>query len=357
MANAVLHYSMTPKSKVPGAGGASSPQIVNTIQQDSHPFSPPHQQPSPMMKASIPPSTQQPYIPSSEGMQKQQIPTNLPPHYQYQQQDPMAPVGAHTAARYQGYPASNIFQRNTSSSSTSSQAWDPNSSGGSTGMPQQLDLNASSSSISSAHSPHKWDTQGSADSNKGYTPSYSNQVMTPEQQGRGFANFPPSGHSGSVPPHQMPQSPPQAIGLKQHQPFGQNFQQQGIAGTGYWQQFAGSPQGAGGHMIPPPNPSERARPSSGPITFQGQGQADDQQREGLWMGRAHQPQQQQQQPQQQRAQRPNSGRLFQISPQPGYGNQGKLDISDILMCEFLLCKVVAKNLYCIIFLSHQVYSA
>lgn len=225
-------------------------------------------------------------------------------------------------------------------------------------MPQQLDLNASSSSISSARSPHKWDTQGSADSNEGYTPSYSNQVMSPEQQGRGFANFPPSGHSGSVPPHQMPQSPPQAIGPKQHLPFGQNFQQQGIAGAGYQQQFAGSPQGAGGHMIPPPNPSERARPSSGPITFQGQGQADNQQREGLWMGPAHQPpQQQQQQPQQQRAQRPNSGRLFQISPQPGHGNQGKLDISDILMCEFLLCKVVAKNLYCIIFLSHQVYSA
>ena len=157
--------------------------------------------------------------------------------------------------------------------------------------------------------------------------------------------------STAMSPHQMPQSPPQAIGPKQHLPFGQNFQQ-GIAGAGYRQQFAGSPQGAGGHMIPPPNPSERTRPSSGPITFQGQGQADDQQREGLWMGLAHQPpQQQQQQPQQQRAQRPNCGRLFQTSSQPGYGNKGKLDISDIYVCEFYYARWSHKILYCIIFYS------
>lgn len=251
-------------------------------------------------------------------MQKQQIPTNLPLHHQ--QQDPMAPVRQHMAAQNQGYP--NVIQRTPSSASTSSQAWDLNSSGSSTGMPQKMDLNASSSSmqsIPSARTPHKVETQGSAESNEGYTPSYSNQMMSTDQQGRSFANFQPSGHPAAVPPHQWAQSPPQAAGPMQHQHLRQNFQQQGIGGGHQQQLFTGSPQG--GHMIPP-NPGERARPSSGPIPFPNLGQVAEDQREGLWMG-AHQPQPQQQLQQQQRAQKSNSGRLLQINPQPGYGNQGK----------------------------------
>ena len=185
-----------------------------------------------------------------------------------------------------------------------------------------MDLNASSSSmqsIPSARTPHKVETQGSADSNEGYTPSYSNQMMSTDQQGRAFANFQPSGHPAAVPPHQWAQSPPQAAGPMQHQPFRQNLQQQGIGGGHQQQQFTGSPQG--GHMIPP-HPGERARPSSGPIPFPNLGQVAEDQREGLWMG-AHQPQPQQQPQQQQRAQKSNSGRPLQINPQPGYGNQGK----------------------------------
>ena len=334
MGDAILHYSAIPKSKVPGVTVPPMPQ--------THPISPPYQQSSPM-KAPTPPNIQQPYFPGSDGIQKQQIFTNLPPHYQ--QQNPIAPVGPHTPAQNQGYPvSSNTFQRNTSSSSTSSQAWDPNSSGGSTGMlssSQRIDLNASSSSVQSipsAHSPQKWDTQGSTDSNKGYTPSYSSR-MSPDQQRRGFAEFQLSGAPASVLPHQMAQSPSQATAPTQRQPFGQNLQQQGIVG-GYQQQFIGSPQG--GHMIPP-NPSERARPSSGPITFQGQGQAEDQ-REGLWMGA--QPQQQQQQ-QQQWTQKSNSGHLFQISPQPGYGNQGNLE--DIKKC-------CIRCLFCVVMFCGQVLS-
>lgn len=64
----------------------------------------------------------------------------------------------------------------------------------------------------------------------------------------------------------------------------------------------------------PPNPSERTRPSSGPITFLGQQSQTRDQREGLWMG-VHQQQQQQ-------IKRPNSGHLFQINEEPGYGKQG-----------------------------------
>ncbi len=271
MGAAILQYSATPKSKVPGAAGG----IATPSASQPPPFSAPYQQPSPV-KPSFPPSAQQPYYsPGGEGMQKQQIPTNIPPHYQ--QQDPMSPpVGPHTAAQNQGYPfSSNTFQKTRSSSSTSSQPWDLNSSGSSIGMPQRIDLNASSSSVQSiplARGPHKVETQGSGDSNEGYTPSYSysNQMMSTEQQGRGFANFQPSGRPAAVPPHQWAQSPPD--------------------------------------------------------------------REGLWMG-AHQPQRYQQQPQQQqheqqRTQKSNSGRLFQISPQPGYGNQSKLE--NIIEC-YIYC--------------------
>ena len=315
MGNAVLHYSATPKSEVPGAtGGVTDPSMSHP-----QPFSPPsHQQPSPA-KASIPPSAQRAHFPGGEGMQKQQIPANLPLHHQ--QQDPMAPVGPHAAAQNQGYP--NVFQRTPSSSSTSSQAWDPNSSGGSIGMPQKMDLNASSSSVQSipsARTPHKVGTQGSADSNKGYAQSYSNQMMSTDQQGRAFVNFQPISHPAGVPPHQRAQSPPQATGPMQRQPFRQNLQQQGIGGGHQQQQFTGSPQG--GHMIPP-NPGEHTRPSSGPISFPNLDQVAEDQREGLWMGGAHQPQPQQQPQRQQRAQKSNSGHLYQINPQPGYGNQGK----------------------------------
>ena len=338
MGNAVLHYFATPKSKVPGAGkgGGGSPSVT-TKQQDSQPltsqnppFSPPYQQSSPM-KASTPSSAPQAYFPGGDGVQMQQVPTNISPHYQ--QQDPTAPVrpAAMPPAQNQGYPfSSNPFQRTTSSSSTSSQAWDPNSSGGSAGIPssQRIDLNASSSSmqsIPSAHSPHKWESHGSTDSNEGYMPSQ----MSPSQHGRAFGDFQPS--SGpTVMPHQIATGP-----THQHQPIGQNLQQQGISG-GY-QQFMGAPQG--GHMIPP-NPNERVRSSSGPIAYQSQGQAGNQQ-EGLWMA-SHQPQQQQQQ-QQQRAQRPNSGHLFQVSPQPGYGNQGKL--ANLIVFNLGVC-----GLYCLTFI-------
>ena len=321
MSNVILHYFATPKSKVPGASGSGggSPSVT-TVQQDpqppmsqNHPFSPPYQQSSPM-KASTPPSAPQPYLPGGEWIQKQQIPTN------YQQQDPMAPVGC-TALPFsqnlnQGYPvSSNTFQRTTSSSSTSSQAWDPNSSGGSIGLrssSQRMDLNASSSSVQSipsARSPHKWETQGSSDSNEGYTAGQ----MNPDQYGRHFQTS--DGPVGM--PYQMAQSPPQVIGPRQYQRFGQNLQQQGIGSSsssgGGFQQLTGSPQG--GHMIPP-NPSERVRPSSGPIASQSQNQAENQ-RGGLWMG-PNEPQQQQ------RTQGPNGGRLFQMSQHPGQGNQGML---------------------------------
>ena len=325
MPNVLLHYSATPKSRVPCASGdgiGSPSQDPPPLTSQAPPFSPPYQQSSPM-KASTPPNAPQPYFPGGERIQKQQVSTNIPPHYQ--QQDPMAPVRpiAIPSTQNQGYAfSSNAFQRTTSSSSTSSQAWDPNSSGGSTGIPssQKMDLNASSSSVQSipsARSPHKWETQGSADSNEGYKPSYSSQI-SPEQRGR---QFQPSGTPAGAPPHQnlMAQSPPQATGPAQyHHAFDQNLQCQGIGTSNRSgnQYFTGFSQG--GHMAPL-DPNERIRLSSGPIAYQSQSQAGDQQ-EGLWMA-SHQPQQQQQQ----RAQRPNIGRLFQVSPQPGYGNQGKLD--------------------------------
>lgn len=257
------------------------------------PFSPPYQPSNPVTSSTPSAGPRHPGYVFKE--MKKEIP---------KRHDPMASLVhfAGSSDPNQGYPINpNSYQRNQSSSSTSSQAWDPNSSGSSIG----LNLSASSSSVRSIppeRSPRKWESQGSNDSNENYATSYfSRGQMSPH----GKNIFPGDVPAASM-QHPMAWSPPPTSGGQYQQPF-QNLPQQCVGGGGmvgggsYQQQFVGSHQTQG--YTVQQNPSERTRSSSGPISSELNVDSD---AGGLWMG-------------DHRTQKPNSAEHFKLSQHPGQG--------------------------------------
>ena len=248
LANTTLHYSSIPLSRMPTAGSVPSPVTVEkresqTAFSQGPPLSPPYHQPYPSVASTPTTAGPQPHLPDGSA--------STP--VQYQKYDPSASGGYTT-------DPSIPYQRISSSSSTSSQPWDPNASGGYAVMSQKIDLNASSSSVKStphAHSPHKWQSQDSADSSDGYASSWSSQMSQ-----RYKPNV--SADGGMQPWTTVPA--PQAVGQHQYLPH-QGSEER----TNFQQQYSGSPQGQ-------TVPGERIRSSSGPISM------EEEKSEGLWMG-------------------------------------------------------------------------
>lgn len=297
MGTASLHYSATPVSKVPGGLLAQSEPVMQ-----SQPFSPPYQQSKPVT-TSTPYSGPQHHFPVGEGGKKD-VMKEFPVDFKRYDAVPRAGnMSDHPSDHNFGYPVNNSssFQRKQSSSSTSSQPWDPNDSMRSSH--QNLDLSASSSSVKSnpiaAHSPRKWGSQDSAESSEGYVSCYGQ--MSPDYK------IPHPGSGTGIQYQQTARSPPHGAGSYHHFQ-GPHQQQERVVAAGrggFSQQFAGSPQQGYYNIIVPPNPNERTKPSSGPIPSE---LAREDQSGGLWMGEHRQSNK-----------KPNSAELLKIKQHPGRG--------------------------------------